>query len=199
LEERSSWFLTNGENQWSDQEMATVQQIMDHTWQALESIGLDGDSLLAGYRFRRLQAEFIPGEERLLAIVDHQTMEIVLADGAFERLHGFYIYHELGHAVDRRLERMLSEAYHQIARTGQVDGGETGGDAPEWLTTTGFWLRYHGRDDREEATADAFAWWVMAQFGQPKPFFPGTPVTTDYDEIAQTIEEALNQVTVGAG
>jgi len=194
-EEQINWFLTDGESQWSEQEMVTVQQIMDHTWRALESVGLDGERLLAGYHFRRQPAEFIPGEERLLAIVDHQKMEIVLADGAFKRLHGFYIYHELGHVIDRQLERMPSEIYHRIASEGQGDGHEPAGNTSVWQTTTGFWLRYHGRDDREEATADAFAWWVMAQFDQPKPFFPGTPVETDYDEIAQTIEAALNEIS----
>ena len=39
----------------------------------------------------------------------------------------------------------------------------------------------------------AGAWWVMAQSGQPKPFFPGTPMETDYAEIAQTIEDALSK------
>lgn len=194
-EERSNWFLTDDESQWSDQELATVQQIMDRTWQALESVGIDGESLLAGYHFRRVPAEFVPGEERLLAIVDHQKMEILLADGAFERLHGFYIYHELGHAVDRQLDRATSEIYHRIAS----DGQQTDEDNSVWQTTTGYWLRYHGRDDREEATADAFAWWVMAQAGQPKPFFAGTPPSTDYDQIARTIEEAvLEAAAVGA-
>jgi len=194
VEEQSNWFLTDDESQWSDQELATVQQIMDRTWQALESVGIDGESLLAGYRFRRVPAEFVPGEERLLAIVDHQKMEILLADGAFERLHGFYIYHELGHAVDRQLDRATSEIYHRIASEGQ----QTDEDNSVWQTTTGYWLRYHGRDDREEATADAFAWWVMAQFDQPMPFFPGTPVETDYGVIAQTMQEALNEIAVNA-
>lgn len=190
----ASWFLVNDGSQWSDQEQIRVQQIMDRTWRALDSLGVDGQSLLAGYHFRRLDSEFVPGEERLLAIVDHQAKEIILADGAFERLHGFYIYHELGHAVDRQLDRMPSEAYHRLANAGQArnDGA---GDASTWQTTDGFWLRYHGRDDREEATADAFAWWVMAQAEQPKPFFAGTPVTTDYDEIAGAMAEAMGEAS----
>lgn len=186
--ESGNWFVVDEESVWSDEELLVVEQIMDRTWEALEGVGLDGEILLAGYHFRRLPAEFIPGDERLLAIVDHHTMEIILADGAFKRLHGFYIYHELGHAIDRQLERQPSEAYHRIAGNGQA---ETVREDDTWQTVTGFWLRYHGRDDREEATADAFAWWVMAQFDQPKPFFPGTPVTTDYGQIAQAIEEAL--------
>lgn len=192
-DEEAGWFISDEESQWAGSELIFVQQIMDRTWLALAGVGLDGPGLLAGYHFRRVSAEFLPGEyvsgeERLLAVVDHQKMEILLADGAFQRLSGFYIYHELGHVVDRQLERLPSEAYHRLAGADQ-NAATTGDEA--WSTITGFWLRYHGRDDREEATADAFAWWVMAQFDQPKPFFPGTPVTTDYAEIAQTIESAL--------
>jgi hypothetical protein len=184
------WFIDDEESQWTAEEQANVEKIMEHTWQALDSVGLNGQRLLDGYRFRRAAAEFVPGEERLLAVVYHEAKEIVLANGAFKRLHGFYIYHELGHAVDHQLGRLPSEAYHRIASASQ-DELEADGDA--WSTTTGFWLRYHGRDDREEATADAFAWWVMAQADQPQPFFPGTPVTTDYAEIAQTIEAAVRE------
>ena len=194
-EEAQDWFIVDEESRWSDQELMVVRQIMDHTWEALEKVGLDGEGLLEGYRFRRVQAEFVPGEERLLAIVDHQKMEIVLADGAFKRLGGFYIYHELGHAIDRQLERLPSEAYHRIAGEGQ---GKSPEGSDTWMTTTGFWLRYPGRDDREEATADAFAWWVMDQAGQTQPFFPGTPVTTDYADVAQAIEDALRTVTASA-
>lgn len=187
------WFIVDEESQWTAQETIVVEQIMAHSWQALDSVGLDGQDLLKGYRFRRAAGEYVPGQERTLAMVDHQQREITLADGAFKRLHGFYIYHELGHAVDRQLERLPSEIYHRIAGQGQEEVAETGDG---WTTTTGFWLRYPGRDDREEATADAFAWWVMAQAGQPKPFFPGTPVTTDYDQVARTVEEALGEAVV---
>lgn len=187
-EETVGWFIVEEESQWMAQEITFVEQIMEHTWQALDGAGLAGQDLLDGYRFRRVAAEFVPGQERLLAMVDHERMEIILADGAFKRLHGFYIYHELGHAVDRQLERLPSEGYHRIAGEAQ-EGTAEGGDT--WTTVTGFWLRYHGRDDREEATADAFAWWVMAQAGQPRPFFPGTPPATDYDQIARTIEESV--------
>ncbi|UCG24371.1 MAG: hypothetical protein JSW55_19995 [Chloroflexota bacterium] len=186
---RQDWFVVDQGSRWTAQEMLAVRQIMDHTWRALAGVGLDGRQLLAGYRFVRLQAEFVPGEERLLAIVDHQKMEIVLADGAFKRLHGFYIYHELGHAVDHRLGRLPSEGYHQVA--GAAQAGARSSESSSWQTKDGFWLRYPGRDDREEATADAFAWWVMDQAGRPQPFFPGTPPATDYADISRAIEDAL--------
>jgi hypothetical protein len=189
-EETHGWFIVDEESHWSAQEMLVVEEILDHTWQALDDAGLDGQELLSGYRFRRAAAEFVPGRERLLAVVNHQKMEIILADGAFKRLHGFYIYHELGHAVDHQLDRLPSQAYHRIAGQVQEEVAEA---SATWSTTTGFWLRYHGRDDREEATADAFAWWVMSRVEQPKPFFPGTPPTTDYDQIARTIEDAVRE------
>jgi hypothetical protein len=87
---------------------------------------------------------------------------------------------------------MPSEAYHRLASDGQA-ANDGAGDASSWQTRDGFWLRYHGRDDREEATADAFAWWVMAQAEQATPFFPGTPVTTDYDEVASVMAEAMGE------
>jgi hypothetical protein len=189
-EKAVDWFVIDEESTWSDQEVATVEQIITHTWLALETVGLDGESLLAGYRFRRMAGEFIPSEDRFLAMVDHQKKEIILADGAFKRLNGFYIYHELGHAIDRQLDRLPSEAYHQMSGQGPSEAHQERG---HWETATGFWLRYHGRDDREEATADAIAWWVMAQAGQPQPFFPGTPVETDYGVVGQTIEGAMQE------
>jgi len=190
-EEARGWFIVDDESQWADEERIIVEQVMERTWESLESVGLDGESLLAGYRFRRLAGEFIPGQERLLAVVNHETKEIVLADGAFKRLHSFYVYHELGHAVDQQLGRLPSEAYHQLANAGRDEQPTSDGEA--WVTTTGFWLRTNGRDDREEATADAFAWWVMAQADQPQPFFPGTPATTDYGEIARTMGGAMQE------
>lgn len=189
-EEAQGWFVHDEESQWTAQEMSFVVQIMEHTWQALDGAGVDGRALLNGYRFRRAAAEFVPGRERYLAMVNHREMEITLANRAFERLHGFYIYHELGHAVDQQLGRLPSDVYHRIAGQAQEESA-TASDT--WSTTTGFWLRYNGRDNREEATADAFAWWVMAQAEQPKPFFPGTPPSTDYNQIAGTIEEAVRE------
>jgi hypothetical protein len=191
-DEAHGWFIVDQGSHWTAQEMHVVRQILEHTWQALDRVGVDGQSLLEGYRFRRAAAEFVPGRERFLALVNHRKMEIVLADGAFKRLHGFYIYHELGHAADRQLERAPSKAYHRIASQAL---GESPEESDTWSTATGFWLRYHGRDDREEATADAFAWWVMSQAGQPIPLFPGTPVTTDYDLIARSIEASIREAT----
>jgi hypothetical protein len=107
-EESQGWFIVDGESHWSVEERPVVEQILARTWQALGEVGLDGQTLLDGYRFRRVAAEFVPGRERLLAIVDHQTMEITLADSAFERLHGFYIYRLLlGPFAHQRLSNDL--------------------------------------------------------------------------------------------
>ena len=37
-------------------------------------------------------ARYIIGHEGRLAVVNHTTQEITLADAAFKRLHGFYIF-----------------------------------------------------------------------------------------------------------
>ena len=110
-----------------------------------------------------------------------------------ERRHGG---NAAGLTAQGRLSRLPSEGYHQIA--GAIQKAAQPAGSSSWKTTDGFWLRYHGRDDREEATADAFAWWVMDQAGQPQPFFPGTPVTTDYADVAQSIEDALRTAAASA-
>jgi hypothetical protein len=180
------WFLTDPANPWTPLELATVGQIRGQTIQALNQAGLDGRELLEGYRFRRFQGEYVDQVEGQLAIVDHEKEEIVLADAAFERHHGFNIYHELGHVVDHRLERRLSQRFHEVAGSDPAQSGD------QWLTADGYWLRYHGRDDAEEATADAFALWVMtSQSGSWKPIFYGTPLTVNYDGIVEAIEIAL--------
>lgn len=61
-----------------------------------------------------------------------------------------------------------------------------------WQTADNFWIRPEGRDDREEAAADAFAVWVMVErTGLRRPVFPGTPLTPDYAGIASAAESAL--------
>lgn len=182
----SSWFLTDPASPWTPLELATVGQIRSQTIQALNENGLDGEELLEGYRFHRFLGQYVDHVEGQLAIVDHEKEEIVLADGAFERHHGFNIYHELGHVVDHRLGRQLSQRYHEVA------GSDRAQSPDNWQTADGYWLRYHGRDDREEATADAFALWVLAsQSGTWKPVFYGTPLTVDYNGIVTAIEVAL--------
>jgi hypothetical protein len=178
-----STIVIGQDNVWTAAELQAVEQIVEHTVDALAGIGLDDQQLLDGYRFGRYQGEYVDGVPGRLAIVDHQQQIITLSDAAFKRHHGFNIYHELGHVVDRRLGRQLSQLFHDAAGSQQSD---------TWTTADGYWLRQHGREDREEATADAFALWVMTgQANFSKPVFYGTPVTVDYNGLNQAIEEAL--------
>lgn len=173
-------------SKWSEEEMAAVQQIVDYTLNALKEVGLDGRQILAGYRFRRYDGNYVNDVEGVISVIDHEMMEIILADNAFLRHQGFNIYHELGHAVDYRLARQLSQSYHQIAGSGQEIDDEA------WNTADGYWLRFHGRDDREEATADAFALWIFtSQADLDYPVFYGTPTTVDYEGMVDAISSSF--------
>ena len=185
----SRWFITSESSIWQAEEMDQVQQVLENTMMALAQAGINGESTLDGYRFRRFAGEYVDGATGRIGVVDHNKKEIALSDTAFLRMGGFYIYHELGHAVDFRLDRRLSEGFHAQA------GSALGGQGVEWQTAEGFWLRQHGYDDREEATADAFALWIMGESGNTfKPVFPGTPVDTEYEAIARFANEALVEI-----
>jgi hypothetical protein len=190
-EEGSRWFITGEDSLWQDEEMDQVQQVVSNTLTVLARVGIDGDDLLEGYRFRRFSGEHVDGDPGLVGKVNHNKKEIVLSDTAFLRLGGFYIYHEIGHAVDFRLDRLLSQGFHGRA------GSEPMEDGNQWQTADGFWLRHHGRDDREEAAADAFALWVLGEAGSTfKPVFPGTPVGTEYEAIAHFVQEVMVDLVV---
>lgn len=181
-----SWFIYSESSRWRPSELELVHETLDNTISALDDAGYDGRSLLAGYRFRRYHGEFVDGKDGRIALVRHNAKEIILADTAFKRLWGFYIYHELGHVVDKRLDRELSRRFITLA------GSETAVDSE--VTPDGFWLNEHARTDREEATADAFALLVVLGYTEnPKPVFWHTPNTADYEKIAQTLEQTLRQ------
>jgi hypothetical protein len=187
--DQPNWFIEEGNSTWTESELEVVGQTLEQTIQALALVGLDGQEILQGYRFRRFHGEYADAVDGRLAIVDHQKAEIVLSDAAFKRHKGFNIYHELGHVVDYRLDRQLSHLFHLRAGTNQT--------ATDWVTAEGYWLRDHGRYDREEATADAFALWVLAQGPDDfRPVFYGTPVTVDFEAIIWVIEEALYNAPV---
>ena len=186
-EEYLDWFIEDVASTWTENEIETVEQALEQTFQALSLVGLDAQEIFQGYRFRRFQGEYAHAVDGRLAIVDHQKAEIILSDAAFKRHQGFNIYHELGHVVDLRLNRQLSHLFHLQAGTNQA--------AEEWVTAEGYWMRDHGRHDREEATADAFALWVLSQEPDDfRPVFFGTPVTVNYEAILWAIEGALHNV-----
>jgi hypothetical protein len=91
-----------------------------------------------------------------------------------------------GHAVDYQLNRQLSAGFHKYA-----DGPEMSEDGRQWQTADNYWLRLQGRNDREEAAADAFAVLVMSQAGLGRPVFANQPVTTDYYGISAAAALAL--------
>jgi hypothetical protein len=85
----------------------------------------------------------------------------------------------------------LSQAYH--ARTGGkiVDRG----NGEEWVSGDAFWMRPHGRFDREEATADAFALLVaMSDSTSKRPVFSGMPMDVDYSGITNAVAQSLTEI-----
>lgn len=185
LDETDRWLISAEDGAWTVEEAEQVRSVLLDVFAALATAGVNGSELLDGYRFRRYAGEYVDGVPGRVAKVNHADLEIVLSDTAFLRQQGFYLYHELGHAVDRRLDRRLSTHFHTHTGGGPAAGGS-------WQTGAGSWIRPEGREDREEAAADAFAVWVMVEYaGLRKPVFPGAPMTTDYPGIAAAAESAL--------
>ena len=89
--------------------------------------------------------------------------------------------------LEKRLDRGLSRHFHALA------ANEATGNSQ--VTPDGYWLNEHARTDREEATADAFALWVVLRYTEnPKPIFWNMPNTADYEAIAQLLEESLRHI-----
>jgi hypothetical protein len=186
-DEIAPWLITDEESRWFADEIDILQRVLLDTISALEANGIDGKALLDGYRFRHDSGRYVDDVEGRMGKIDHNVGVITLSDTAFTVLQGFAIYHELGHAVDYRLDRQLSEGFH--SHTG---GPLNNGDDIQWQTADNYWLRLNGRDDREEATADAFAFLVMVDHaGLKRPIFANQPVTTDYDGISAALTLAL--------
>jgi hypothetical protein len=189
----AEWLIVDAESQWQVEDLQMVRHVLMQTIAALNDAGLDGRSLLASYRFRRFNGPYVEANDGLIGVVRHHSQEIVLADTAFQRMQGFYIYHELGHVVDRRTRRQLSQSYHHIAYGGyQVMEGMT---PEQWETADGYWLRLQGRHDREEATADAFALWVaFAPSDGCKLIFANMPAKVHYSSIVWTVHTSLSMI-----
>lgn len=177
--------IETADSSWTKEEVALVGEVLANTAKALSEAGLDSEELMSGYRFRRYHGQYVDGKEGRIALVRHHVKEIVLGDAAFLRLNGFYIYHEIGHVVDKQLDREPNRRFHELA--GSAKAGEQ-------QTAAGFWLNDHARDDHQEATADAFALWVMIYHtGYYRPVFVGTPVSTDYDRIVEIFDSTIKQ------
>ncbi|MCA9925234.1 MAG: hypothetical protein KC421_22830 [Anaerolineales bacterium] len=183
-----TWIIADSESDWQVEELEMMHNTLLTTINALDEIGADGISLLAGYRVRKINQEFVPSEseQNLVAVVRHPEQEIVVSRSAFLRQQGFLLYHELGHVIDKRVERRYTTNYQALA---EVGGGPS--DAP---IADGYWLREYGRNEANEGSADAFATWIVLRYaGTRQPVFPGTPITVDYDLIANTAQLALTQ------
>lgn len=179
-----TWFIVSAESTWTVEELDLVHQVLFNTITALEDAGYDGQELLSGYHFRRQYGEFVDGVDGRIALVRHHKHEVILSDSAFLRLQGFYIYHELGHIVDKRLDRNLNQRFHDIAGTAGVENPQQ--------TIDGYWLNEHARMDRQEATADAFALWVVLRYTDNyKPVFWNTPYTVSYEDIVDALDVAI--------
>ncbi|MAU00486.1 MAG: hypothetical protein CL608_25365 [Anaerolineaceae bacterium] len=181
------WIIVTPGDSWQTDELILLRDILTTVIDALDQQGLDGRSLLSGYRFQRQQGEYIIGHPGRVAVVNHTTQEITLADASFKRLRGFYIFHELGHVIDWRTERQLSTAFHIMV----------GSDQTQSATADGYWLNQAAEHDLEEAVADAFALWIMSNYGGDyRPVFAHTPVTTDYEGITRTFSTSLKQMAL---
>ena len=111
----ASWIIVGPDSAWTVEELEMVRVALLTTMRALDEVGLDGRALLAGYRFRRAADANINGREGKIARIYHDSGEIILSGSAFKRLWGFYIYHELAHAVDRRTGGEERKRFHAEA------------------------------------------------------------------------------------
>jgi hypothetical protein len=180
------WIIESPDSYWTNEELAMVHLALSNSVTALDDAGYDGQEMLSGYRFRRQQGEFVDGVNGRIAFVRHNKQEVILSDSAFQRLQGFYIYHELGHIVDKRLGRQLSQRFHEIAGSIAQDGATQ--------TADGYWLNDHAHQDHQEATSDAFAIWVVLRYTDNyKPVFAHTPPTTSYEHIVHSLDMAIKQ------
>lgn len=181
------WIIVTPESTWKAEELVMLEGILTAVIESLNQQGLDGHGLISGYRFFRQPGEYLVDRPGHIAVVNHTSQEIILADAAFKRLRGFYIIHELGHVVDQRTGRDLSTTFHT----------QIGSDLEKRATADGFWLNLHAENDLEEATADAFALWIMATYAPGyQPIFAYMPLAVDYAGIKAALDVALEVLTV---
>lgn len=181
------WIIISPDNPWEAEELMALSEILTAVIESLEQQGLDGRGLLSGYRFQRQHGEYIVGRQGRIAVVNHTSQKIILADAAFKRLRGFPIIHELGHVIDQRAERQLSASFHSLV----------GSDQQARLTAANYWLNLAAKEDWEEATADAFALWVMSTYeADYRPVFAYTPLTTDYAGIIAAMDTSLDNLSL---
>jgi len=186
----SKWFIENETSIWTPDERAIVETALRNTMDALADAGLDGETLLGGYRFERFAGEYANDKKGKIAIAYLEKGNIVLSNSIFLPENVFYIYHELGHVIDYRSGHKLNTQFHNL--TLQIDGVSA---LHDWTTAQGFFLRGQAHIHKPEATADAFALWVyVAYMGNPVPDFPHMPENGDPDAIIRVYKVALGLV-----
>jgi hypothetical protein len=183
----AEWIILAPDSSWKIADLQQLHTALKDTISALDEAGYDGYNLLSGYRFRHSRGVYLPEELGILARVDHEQQEIVLAEGALRRQWGFYIYHELGHVVDRRLEHALTNEFQRL-----TSGGHGVGDRK---TADGFWLNKAAREKPGEAAADAFALWtVLNHTNNPQPVLWLKPEDTSYETITGVMDSVLKGI-----
>ncbi len=188
----ANWLIEDETSVWSDEELEVLTEILIRTIGALDQAGLDGTALLEGYRFRRWDGEFAKDKQGKIAVVNHTNMEIVLSDTILAPENYFFIYHELGHVVNRRTGDALSSNFHAL--TEAIEGVVV---LHDWTTAEGFWIRGQSHVKRSEAIADAFALWVLVGYARLNPpVFHDTPESARPEAIISVFEQAV-ELTFG--
>ncbi|MFN2138397.1 MAG: hypothetical protein ACK2UK_20745, partial [Candidatus Promineifilaceae bacterium] len=96
--------------------------------------------------------------------------------------------------IDERLDNEPRRRFHEIIGSVSGPGGETaaGGEA----TAEGFWMNDHARFSLGESTADAIALWIVLGYtDHPKPVFWHMANATDYEKIAGTMQQVLDEIS----
>lgn len=185
-----AWIILEPDSILQEAELEMVRETLLTSIRALDEAGFDGRSLLSGYRFRRYHGEYVDGDPGSIGRLYHETQEVVLADTAFMRLWGFYLYHEIGHIVDRRLGSEPRRRFHRAI-------GSTRNDKDQ-QTADGYWMNDHARSDHGEAAADAIALWIVMRYtDNPRPVYWLMPNDTDYEQIAGQMEAVLLEIARG--
>lgn len=189
------WIIVDEARGWTVPQLQLLHQALSDTFGALAELGIDGRQLLAGYRFRYQPGDSVINREAAIALIHHEHQEIILTDKAFSVQAGFSIYHELGHAVDHRLQRQLTTGFIEIIGAGEDHRHETGHLIPDSHT-----VRTETRHSPYEAAADAFGVWVFVRYLQTaEPVFSNAPPEASYRDISDAVNIALRLAVTEQG
>lgn len=181
------WLIVDETSRWSEAELRIVDRVMRNSLGALAEAGLDGEALMGGYRFRHWAGEFAKDQDGKIAVVNHGDREIVLSDTILRAEYEFFIYHEIGHVINRSSAGRLEANFHGLIE--QIEGVVIKHD---WTTAEGFWMRGQAHIHRSESIADAFALWVWTGFaGWEIPRFQDMPESARPDAILDVFDAAM--------